>query len=998
MHSLASASLLRLVRPALLLLLAAFSLLSLRAAEETRKSFSVPAGAAAQTLKQFAQQASREIVFSPEVVGDVKTNAVQGELTPRAALDAMLAETGLVGAQESKTGAFAVRRAAAPAAEKNADSPPVPMVAPAAEPATRLETYEVTGSRLRRLDGEGPQPTAAYTKSDLDDRGFINTGDFLQSLSFNSGTTNSVGVPAANPVSNVPFARGAVTINPRGLGAGRFLVLLDGKRPSAYGLADNKGGSVFDFNSIPAEAIAGIEYLKDGASAIYGSDAIAGVLNVKLRSGYSGVTISALAGNTLGHDTFTRRVSVLAGDTAARSSYLVNVNWFKQNGNFANDYDRSKSTDYSAFPAPRGQNNNSTANFPFNLTLSAAQAAAAGLPTGAGAYVVTGGRPLAGAARTADFTYLAAGVNATTNANRYEFAPATQLVPVQENLGALFKYRYELTPAVTATATVLFSNNVTDIVYTPISINTSTTLPLSVPVNNPFNPFGIVLNNFRGRGNFGPLRTFDVESTSHTVIAGLEGKLPAGWNWNGSLVRSTSLVDQVYGNQIRTVDFQSGLNGTLAGFANTFFNPFGANNPALLNALFVNSNNSSKSTTTGADFSAAGPLFAMPALVGAAAPGDAGLAVGAEWREDRLVNNSDPVGYLVAIGDLPYRGRRTVSSAYAELALPVVSKYLELQLAGRFDRYDSFGGTLNQKFAFLSQPLPFVKIRGSFSRSFKAPDIGQLRQPAVTTQTAAIVDPLNPALGTNTYALVSSGNPQLQPEKGRSWYGGVVVDLGPWVKGLSFSADYFDIGITNVITSFSSPTDFFNFYPGLVTRDATNRIVQFNGRTINAAGYRWHGADFGLDYRLRKTRFGDFTLNAQATYTETFAFNSGTNLGYVNKAGRYSIAGASPRVVGSGSLGWSRAAVGATLGMQFKGSYVNDQFAPAWDENAARLYNGTVSYRFTKTLRATLGVNNLLGTEPPKNGKAIPSYGFDIATYSAWSLGRFVHLKVAKDF
>ena len=106
------------MRFALPLLLAAFSLLPLRAAEETRKSFSVPAGAAAQTLKQFAQQAAREIVFSPEVVGDVKTNAVQGELTPRAALDAMLAETGLVGAQELKTGAFAVRKAELPNAPR----------------------------------------------------------------------------------------------------------------------------------------------------------------------------------------------------------------------------------------------------------------------------------------------------------------------------------------------------------------------------------------------------------------------------------------------------------------------------------------------------------------------------------------------------------------------------------------------------------------------------------------------------------------------------------------------------------------------------------------------------------------------------------------------------------------------------------------------------------------------------------------------------------------
>ena len=150
MHSLASASRRRLVRFALPLLLAAFSLLTLRAADEAKKTFSVPAGAAAQTLKQFAQQAGREIVFSPEVVGDVKTKAVQGELTPRAALDAMLAETGLVGAQEQKTGAFAVRRGAGSAPEKNAPSPTATRNAAAEGPALAMDVFEVTTTVQKR--------------------------------------------------------------------------------------------------------------------------------------------------------------------------------------------------------------------------------------------------------------------------------------------------------------------------------------------------------------------------------------------------------------------------------------------------------------------------------------------------------------------------------------------------------------------------------------------------------------------------------------------------------------------------------------------------------------------------------------------------------------------------------------------------------------------------------------------------------------------------------
>ncbi len=971
-----------------------------RAAEAAARVFDVPAGEAAQTLKQFAAQAGSEIVFSPDVVGAVRTRAVQGRLTPREALEAMLADTGLAAGQEQKTGAFAVRRKAGSEPEKNGPSPAAKRDATADGPAVAMAAFEVTGSHIRRLDREGPQPIAAFPKEDIDARGFQTTGDFLQSLSFNNGTTNSIGVPAANPVSNVPFARGAVTLNPRGLGAGRFLVLLDGKRPSSYGLPDNRGGAVFDLNSIPTEAIASIEYLKDGASAIYGTDAIAGVMNIRLRPNYSGFTTTAMYGNTLGHDTGTASLSLLTGETTAKGSYLLNVNWFRQNSNFAGDYDRSKTTDYlAAFGPVKGQNNNSPSNFPFNLTLTAAQAAAAGFANGAGFYVVAGGVPAA-TPRVSGFAYAGANQNAATNANRYDFAPTTQLTPDQENLSLMFGAKRELTATLRASVQVLANQNRTGIVYTPISINSQSIVNadgsfLTIPAANPYNPFGFALNNFRGRGNFGPTRLFDVETTGATTILGLAGNLAADWTWHAGFIYGTSRFDQVAGNQIRTADMQAALNGTLAGFAGQYFNPFGPSaNPALVNALFVTSTANSRSSTLGYDLSATGPLFEMPALLGGKSAGKVALAVGVENREDDLDNNSDPVGYLVTVGDLPYAGERSVRSGYAELEVPVLPKYLTLQVAGRYDRYDSFGSTVNPKYAVVSQPVDFLKVRGSYSTSFKAPDIGQLYQPAITTFTAAIADPRNPAAGLNTYPFVASGNRGLQPEKGRVWYGGIVLDAGRLAKGLSFSADYFDLALTNVITAFTTPTTFFNFFPERVVRNAAGGIQYFDARTINAAGYKWKGVDVGADYRLRRTRLGDFNFSAQITYTDYFALNAGSGAGYVNSAGRYNT----PRLAGSGQVGWKKDKVGATLGTQFKGHYRMDQFAPAWDENAQFLFNGTVSVDVPWGLKVTLGCNNLLGTEPPKNGKAIPSYGFDIATYSAWSLGRFVYVRVKKEF
>ncbi|MBI5692457.1 MAG: TonB-dependent receptor [Verrucomicrobia bacterium] len=972
--------------------------------------FEIPAQPAASALLAFSAQAGAEVLFATDQVSGKKANAVTGAHEPAEAMIRLLADTGLA-ASRGANGKWIVAAAAptpvtparpapaavAPAVPSSAAARPVP--APAGgEAAVKMDVFEVTGSHIKRLEAEGPQPVAAYARADIDARGFLNTGDFLQSLSFNNGSANSIGVPAANPVSNVPYARAAVTMNPRGLGANRFLVLLDGKRPSSYGLPDNRGGSVFDFNSIPTEAIGSIEYLKDGASAIYGSDAIAGVMNIKLRPSFSGFSTSAMLGNTLGHDTFTRTLSLLAGGTAPRGSYLLSVNWFKQNGNFAQDYDRSRSTDYTSFGPVKGQNNNSPSNFPFNITLTAAQAASAGFSTGAGFYVINGGSPVAAPQRT-NFVLAGANQNAATNANRYDFAPTTQLAPDQENFGVLFGMKHDLSDTLRASARLLANKNLTGIVYTPISINSQSILNadgsfLTVPANNPYNPFGFALNNFRGRGNFGPTRTFNVETNGLTTILGLEGALGADWTWSASFIYGTSVFDQVAGNQVRTSDMQAALNGALSGFSGQYFNPFGPSNPALVNALFVSSTANSKSTTLGGDFSVAGPVLEMPALFGGRSPGRVALAAGVESRKDNLDNHADPIPYLVTVGDLPYSGNRSVDSAFAELDVPLVAKALSAQLAARYDRYDTFGSTVNPKFALLAQPAGFLKLRASYSRSFKAPDIGQLYQPAVTTFTAAVTDPRNPTLGLNTYPFVAAGNRGLQPEKGRVWYGGIVVDLDRWAKGLSFSADYFDIAITNVITTFTTPTVFFNFFPERVVRNSAGVIQYFDAKTINAAGYQWKGLDLGADYRLRGTRLGDFAFSGQVTYTDYFALNAGSGAGYINTAGRYNT----PRLAGSSQIGWKRGPLAASLGTQFKGTYLMDQFAPAWQENAQFLFNGTFSFDTPWRTRLTLGCNNLLDSDPPKNGKAIPSYGYDVATYSAWSMGRFVYLRVKKDF
>jgi outer membrane receptor protein involved in Fe transport len=993
------------MRRAFPLLLAVLATLTVRAADDAKKTFSVPAGDAAQTLKQFAAQAAREIVFSPEVVGAVKTNAVSGELTPRAALDLMLANTGLVAAQEAKTGAFAVRRKADTDLEKNGPSPAVTPTASADGQVVKMESFEVTGSHIKRLEGEGPQPIATFTSADIEARGYQTVGDFMQSLSFNSGTVNTIDLPSG--VAGSPYARGASTMNPRGLGAQRFLVLLNGQRAVNYGTPDSSGASVFDFNSIPSGAIDSIDYLKDGASAIYGSDAITGVMNIRLKKNYSGLTSSIMVGNTVGDggDTFTRGANLLVGSTTPKTSVMVDIAWFKQNDNTSQDYSRSPTTDYTSFGPVKGVNDNSLGNFPFNINATAAQAAAAGFSTGAGYYVITGGQ-LAANPTKGSFTFAGASGN-ITNANLYNFGAVTQLTPKQDNLGLLATFQHQINDRLTLYGQILGSDNKSTYLYTPSSVTatsiiTSSGATLTIPANNPYNPFGVALNNFRGRALFGPTRIFNIDATSSDYVLGLDGKLGNDWTWTTSLNYGANLVSQVARNQIKADDLQNALNGTLSGFSGSFLNPFGpSSNPALVNALFVIGNSSARASAFDYQASASGRLFAMPALFDGKSAGDVSLAAGAEWRHENLDNNADPTNYAVNSGATPFTAGRTVTAEYVELNVPVAAKYLELQLAARHDNYSDFGGTTNPKFAFVSQPFSFLKLRGSYSQSFKAPDLAQLFTAPTTTFSLNFTDPLRPQDGVQSNVkILTGGNANLKPEKGKVWYGGGVFDLDRAVKGLSFSVDYFSFAISNVITSFTNTAILFTSFPNLVVRDNSKGtpgpIQYFNEIPINAADYYWRGFDLGLNYRLPKLPIGLFDASLQATRINYIAYDGGTGAGPIRTTGLYN----NPRWTGNAQVNWKKGDFGASLGARYMGPYLNNANAPAfvWGENPIALFNGSVSYSGLWDTKILLGCNNLLGKDPPPNGRASPSDGFDISTYSAWSLGRFVYLKVEKKF
>lgn len=866
-----------------------------------------------------------------------------------------------------------------------ATPPTTPATGPTKDEPQKLEKFEVTGSRIKRLDVETPAPVATFTVENIEAKGYANIGDFIQSLPFNSGGANSIYQTAS-------FTRGAATANPRGLGSNRFLVLINGRRAITYGLTNSANNSVFDFNSIPPSAIDSIEYLKDGASAIYGSDAVTGVLNIKLKKNFSGMTVSSLYGNTIGHDSGFVHVNAVIGTGAGKTKAVVALDYKTQNSNFLRDYDVT-TTDYTiALGTYKALNQNSTLNYPANFSLSAAQATSLGVA--AGTYVLTGGVPNASPTR-ASFSQVAV----IPAANRYNFAETYQRYPAYDYGSAYTSLEHEFSDTLTGFAELMWSNNRTYYAFTPGVINFSTE-GLSLPANSPYNPFGIPLTTLLGRTNFGPVRKFDTESNAASFLGGLRGTILNRWNWEAAAAYGSGQVTSVARNAVRATTYQAALNGTLAGFAGSFFNPFGpSSNAGLQNALFTSSTGMNKVESLGYDLRVDGAAFELPA-------GDIGVAVGAEWRQDKIQTNPDTAAYLGSGGGLPLRGQRKVSAVFVEVTVPII-RSLELQAAGRYENYSDFGNTtkpkIGAKYRFPNTEIANVILRGSYSESFKAPDLGRLYASQTTGFSPNLIqDPLRPQDPPQQQRIVSGGNPNLLPETAKVKYAGIVVDI-PRIKELSFNLDYFKFDIDQVISVPSAaylvtPAGLAAF-PNAIVRDTTlgNPGPILRMETVPAnnpnAFLTYEGIDFGVRYTRRNTRTGNYTFQLDTTRILETGFDSGFGGGYINNTGLY----VNPKWKGTASIGWRHKDWGAAVSADYIGKWFNDGYvAPGWGENPYTLVHPQITYRGFWNSTITVGANNVLDKLPPPNGR--DTGGFSPEVYGAGALGRFVYIRVRKEF
>ncbi|MBM3852825.1 MAG: TonB-dependent receptor [Verrucomicrobia bacterium] len=876
-----------------------------------------------------------------------------------------------------------------------AQNPTPPPPAEAESGAVRtLEAFEVTGSRVKRLDYETPSPVITYTAAAIDERGYSTLGEFVQSLSFNNALGNS-------EYTTGSFITSAATINPRGLGSNRVLTLINGRRTVPFGLTNSANGtpqSVFNFNSVPSAAIERVEFLKDGASAIYGSDAITGVYNIILKRNFTGSAIDFNVSNTLKHDSLNRRVSLFTGMATDRWDISASVSHQVRHANFIQDFGVT-TTDYRHLGG-RGASYLNTIQSPSYLFLTAAQATATGLGTAGGYYIIADGRPTSTPARS-NFTYVGTGTAGIPNSSRYDPVKDTQLYPASESTSANFSLQRRLEGGMSAFAHFGYHRSRTYYEGTPPGYST-TIQGFTLPASNPYNPLGISLTNgttpaftFRAPG-YRPKR--QIANQAASGLLGLRGTAWRIWQWESGvsygLNRTTRTTDL-----IRAADLQAALNGTTR---DTAYNPFGpSDNPRLIPGLYTRSvGNDNDVDALAFDLSASAKLWQLP-LRGA---GELGVATGYEYREDSLDSNPDTTEYLGISGGVPFDGERHTHAVFLEISAPL-QKWFELQLASRHEIYSDFGSTTKPKISgklhLPANRFLHVLLRGSYSESFKAPDLGQLYQKqtgAITSGT--VLDPLRPQDPARQMRAILGGNPDLKPEEGKVQYIGAVFEV-PALRGLSFSADYFDIKIDNVISTLSinyllSPEGLRQF-PNAVVRDNSREnpgpVSFFYGISNNLGFQLYRGLDLGLRYLWRSPRLGSFRFSADVTNILKRGTDGGQGGGFSDATGRYFA----PEWRSNLSLGWSRRTLSAAVTADIIGKYYNRGFtAVGWGENVYPVFTPSFTYRGWQRTTLTIGSNNVLDKRPPPNGYVI--LGFDDRAYSAGALGRTVFIRARREF
>jgi iron complex outermembrane recepter protein len=711
------------------------------------------------------------------------------------------------------------------------------LLAPLAAQGQETQRIEITGSAIKRTSVEGPAPVEVITRKDIERTGATNINELLRAIPsvdiFDQGELSS----------NSPAGSGTASVRLRGLSESEVLVLLNGRRLPVNALYDSSGaGAAFDINSLPIGAIERVDILKDGASAIYGADAVAGVINFITKTDYQGIEATASYGRSSRSDGEEKRIGLSAGFgdlSKDRFNVLLGLDVFKREPILRKDRELTRSVNFTRF--------------------GGTDARSSFAPTGNVINPNTGGF-VALPYKTCPPEALQVSLNRC----RYDFnASLLTAYNGADRVSALAVANFQLTPSIKAFAEVTASTSKDTFRAHPVP--DFFIVPIIDPAQLPYeildaNGDGTGTVYIAGRFMQGGPRTTKRKSDFLNGAVGLEGSM-GGYDWKVNLSRGISKVtnnDSNYYNANLWVPATG--SGQLDPTVNT-------NDPAFVESLKVRPTRKGESELSTLGVQLNGELMKLPA-------GPIQFAVGAQTNRETLVDTPDPLsqqGLVIgSIGQAAVDAKRDFKAVFAELAIPV-TKDIEGQLAVRHDRYSNASAT-SPKIAAKWNVTPTLAVRGSFTRSFRAPVLKQLFG-AQEEGAINITDPdLCTILGVTLDAQgqcdiaafqVNGSNPGLKPEKGKTFNFGVIFEAS---KNVSASFDVWKINKTDDI---STPTIATAIEQGLFNRTGARYNIFTNLQNI--AERKTAGADLDARVRLPGTPVGNVSIRNLLTYYHTNA-------------------------------------------------------------------------------------------------------------------------------
>jgi iron complex outermembrane receptor protein len=862
----------------------------------------------------------------------------------------------------------------------------------------KLDRVTITGSNIRRTDTETVAPVEIITREQIERTGLPTVADVIRSIPSNTGGT-------FNEYAN-SFAPGAQSVSLRGLGQKATLVLLNGRRTAGYGFAQNIQDTFVDLSSIPSSAVERIEILKDGASAIYGSDAIAGVVNVILRRDFKGFDTSANAGFFEGKNYYSGSISAGFGDLGSDKFNVFGViDYFKRDGLLMSETDFAPSRDLRRFTGGRnfqsltaggtwrqltptgGNTNNFRAIAECKDPVTFDEAVRRGLQVPA---------PLGAGFNQAGNTFCAR-----------DFSDIFSVVPETERIGFLGRATFSISNTMEAYAEANLSSNEFKFKFqepffagtTGLYETTPGSRQLAIfPYNMRFapgaggNPFATgdasyngVLNDFGTRDTIG-------KSDGARALAGLKYEI-ASWSLDSAVGYAQSKVSQ--DGKVLTKTGTSAAVGIpsdrsafpgfpgVTAFPRTTGSTYNLNTPsansqAVRDSMFVNDPTSAKSDMTFVDTRATTELGTLPG-------GAIGLALGIEYRKETMKvtpSFNSATGNILGRGATNVDGSRNSTAMFAELGLPL-TQTLEAQLALRNDSYSDFGSALTPKVGLKWKASGDLLFRANWGRGFRAPSLPEITEAKAFFFTT-ITEPLTGF--TSQIGGSIAANPGLKPETSRNAAFGVVFEPNP---NFNTSIDFYEINWKNQVNFpdfqaiADNPAD-----PRAFRSPITGEVLAIEAGYENSGMVKTRGMDIDIRYNARTT-MGRFAPRLNLSYVDSYKLD-GIELAGSNLAGAFINAISLPRVRGFAAMDYESGAWVISPRVNYIHSFRRVFFSNSPVNNGAVSPNNPAyvtydlfgRYNVTTKFQVNASINNLTGETPPFDPGVSTTYFHDRTQYS----------------